>query len=208
MNGETFGIDKDGFVHIKNKMEYQQNEWTFVWRAKSAEESETKDSNSAHTLIKMISYNTVTDQSLMLCVPITGRTHQIREHLRFVGYPIVNDVGFELTNEKAEKWENPWPEKWETMKQFENDDKKCAEKLLQYQWERHQRETQKEGEYLVHLHAFFYSFFAERTLEFKTDLPQWSHCHVGLEGHDAFYTNLIETCRKVNPKSSLSTATN
>lgn len=31
-------------------------------------------------------------ESLVLCRPITGRTHQIRAHLQFIGYPISNDM--------------------------------------------------------------------------------------------------------------------
>ncbi|KAM1025539.1 hypothetical protein ACFX14_038578 [Malus domestica] len=30
--------------------------------------------------------------SLVLCEPVTGRTHQIRVHLQHVGYPIANDM--------------------------------------------------------------------------------------------------------------------
>eukprot|EP01029_Cantina_marsupialis_P004948 TRINITY_DN15260_c0_g1_i1.p1 TRINITY_DN15260_c0_g1~~TRINITY_DN15260_c0_g1_i1.p1 ORF type:complete len:586 (-),score=158.62 TRINITY_DN15260_c0_g1_i1:274-2031(-) len=32
------------------------------------------------------------EMSVILCQPITGRTHQIRVHLNFLGYPIANDV--------------------------------------------------------------------------------------------------------------------
>ncbi|PIN12604.1 RNA pseudouridylate synthase [Handroanthus impetiginosus] len=31
-------------------------------------------------------------QSIVLCEPITGRTHQIRVHLQFLGHPIANDM--------------------------------------------------------------------------------------------------------------------
>ncbi|KAL7114497.1 hypothetical protein ACP275_04G124800 [Erythranthe tilingii] len=31
-------------------------------------------------------------QSIVLCEPITGRTHQIRVHLQFLGHPIANDL--------------------------------------------------------------------------------------------------------------------
>ncbi|XP_002065047.2 RNA pseudouridylate synthase domain-containing protein 2 [Drosophila willistoni] len=33
----------------------------------------------------------VGDSSLVLCKPLTGRMHQIRVHLQYLGYPIVND---------------------------------------------------------------------------------------------------------------------
>jgi hypothetical protein len=41
------------------------------------------------TVFDRISYNGRT--SLVRCTPLTGRTHQIRVHLRYLGYPIAND---------------------------------------------------------------------------------------------------------------------
>jgi hypothetical protein len=41
------------------------------------------------TLFERMSYNGRT--SLVKCLPLSGRTHQIRVHLRYLGYPIAND---------------------------------------------------------------------------------------------------------------------
>uniref|UniRef100_A0A8C8SX93 Pseudouridylate synthase RPUSD2 n=1 Tax=Pelusios castaneus TaxID=367368 RepID=A0A8C8SX93_9SAUR len=41
------------------------------------------------TVFQRLSYNGRT--SVVKCFPYTGRTHQIRVHLQFLGYPIVND---------------------------------------------------------------------------------------------------------------------
>lgn len=41
------------------------------------------------TVFKKLGYNG--KSSLVLCSPKTGRTHQIRVHLQYLGYPIVND---------------------------------------------------------------------------------------------------------------------
>ena len=43
--------------------------------------------------------------SLMLCAPVTGRTHQIRVHLQHAGHPIVGDerYGDEAVNRQAQK---------------------------------------------------------------------------------------------------------
>lgn len=46
------------------------------------------------TLFQKLSYNGKT--SVVLCKPITGRMHQIRVHLQFLGYPIVNDPLYNL----------------------------------------------------------------------------------------------------------------
>jgi 23S rRNA-/tRNA-specific pseudouridylate synthase len=46
---------------------------------------------SAVTHIKLIAYDAESDQSLLCCEPLTGRTHQIRIHLQFLGHPICHD---------------------------------------------------------------------------------------------------------------------
>lgn len=53
--------------------------------------SDIKDSK---TLFKKIWYDEATDSTLLECYPITGRTHQIRVHLQYLGHPILNDVGY------------------------------------------------------------------------------------------------------------------
>lgn len=43
----------------------------------------------AKTTFQRLSYNDRT--SVVKCIPHTGRTHQIRVHLQYLGYPIIND---------------------------------------------------------------------------------------------------------------------
>eukprot|EP01132_Coremiostelium_polycephalum_P002752 gene2752-3422_t len=43
------------------------------------------------THFKLLSYNAERDTSVVECTPKTGRTHQIRIHLQWLGYPIAND---------------------------------------------------------------------------------------------------------------------
>ncbi|KAF3086052.1 hypothetical protein TWF706_011775 [Orbilia oligospora] len=45
----------------------------------------------AKTLFRRRSYNPTKDYSVVQCLPFTGRTHQIRVHLQFLGHPIAND---------------------------------------------------------------------------------------------------------------------
>ncbi|RPA79795.1 pseudouridine synthase [Ascobolus immersus RN42] len=45
----------------------------------------------AKTVFQKISYNAEKDYSIVRALPLTGRTHQIRVHLQFLGHPIMND---------------------------------------------------------------------------------------------------------------------
>ncbi|KAL7275377.1 DRAP deaminase [Rhizina undulata] len=45
----------------------------------------------AKTMFRKMKYNAAKDYSIVACHPLTGRTHQIRVHLQFLGHPICND---------------------------------------------------------------------------------------------------------------------
>lgn len=45
----------------------------------------------AKTEFKRVSYDPTSNTSIVKCKPFTGRTHQIRVHLQFLGHPIAND---------------------------------------------------------------------------------------------------------------------
>ncbi|KAF9550617.1 tRNA-pseudouridine synthase [Agrocybe pediades] len=45
----------------------------------------------AKTVFNIIHYDENTGSSVVRCRPFTGRSHQIRVHLQFLGYPIAND---------------------------------------------------------------------------------------------------------------------
>ena len=51
--------------------------------------SKSKQAREAQTRYTTLQY--FDEYSLVECAPITGRTHQIRVHLAYIGYPIVGD---------------------------------------------------------------------------------------------------------------------
>jgi len=49
------------------------------------------DGKTAISTFKSLGYDSSSDTSLLQCNPFTGRTHQLRLHLQFIGNPIAND---------------------------------------------------------------------------------------------------------------------
>lgn len=45
----------------------------------------------AKTVFNLVRYDANTDTSVVKCEPHTGRSHQLRVHLQYLGYPIAND---------------------------------------------------------------------------------------------------------------------
>ncbi|KAK3913407.1 RNA pseudouridylate synthase domain-containing protein 2 [Frankliniella fusca] len=50
-----------------------------------------KTGRPSKTTFELMNYNPNTNSSVILCRPYTGRTHQIRVHLQYLGFPIDND---------------------------------------------------------------------------------------------------------------------
>ncbi|KAJ6488254.1 pseudouridine synthase [Mycena vitilis] len=51
----------------------------------------------AKTVFKRLRYDANTDSSVLICKPYTGRSHQIRVHLQFLGHPVANDPVYSET---------------------------------------------------------------------------------------------------------------
>ncbi|ORY31392.1 pseudouridine synthase [Naematelia encephala] len=51
----------------------------------------TPEGKEAKTIFKRMSYDPKRDESVVHCRPMTGRTHQIRVHLQYLGHSIPND---------------------------------------------------------------------------------------------------------------------
>ncbi|KAI8984235.1 DRAP deaminase, partial [Mycotypha africana] len=81
------------------------------------------DGKPSVTKFEKLSYNGKT--SVVRCKPLTGRTHQIRVHLRYLGYPISNDPLYGNSTTWA-----PWIRPGERMK--DEDAKMLVDKLFEY----------------------------------------------------------------------------
>ena len=58
---------------------------------------------------KILSYDEKSNTSLLVCSPVSGRTHQLRVHLKYLGFPIINDTKYGATasNIDAQNENNP-----------------------------------------------------------------------------------------------------
>jgi RluA family pseudouridine synthase len=43
---------------------------------------------------RSLKYNPADNTSLIVCIPVTGRNHQLRVHLQWIGFPIVDDIQY------------------------------------------------------------------------------------------------------------------
>ena len=54
----------------------------------------TDQGKDAKTIFEILFYDEASNTSVVKWYPITGRTHQIRVHLKFIGHPIANDDNY------------------------------------------------------------------------------------------------------------------
>lgn len=146
------------------------------------------DSKSSTTLFYPIKYIPNSNESIIACKPLTGRTHQIRIHLTKLGYPITNDSIYcdNCTIYPQRLQFVKQYDRWEIVKDsiksefqkiidetnnkkdelISDTDKRCAECGVQLM------DDPNLNQLKIFLHAWQYSDI-EGTFNYQTDLPQW-----------------------------------
>ena len=117
--------------------------------------NEKNEPKYAETEFEFLFYDEKSNTSVVKCYPRTGRTHQIRIHLRVLGFPIANDpcYGGIIYND---------------IKEFE------SEEVKEYQINTQNEENISVSElfcYKIWLHAWKYKF---DNYTFETNEPDWS----------------------------------
>jgi 23S rRNA-/tRNA-specific pseudouridylate synthase len=119
--------------------------------------------------------------SIVECKPFTGRTHQIRVHLQYLGYPIVNDP---LYNQ--EKVWGPALGKQQELNQEEQQDIVSKLSTIVFPWDKLEEMNQDElycldcqlnrpdpttEQLKLYLHALKYE---SNDWSFETPFPEWA----------------------------------
>lgn len=159
----------------------------------------------AKTEFRRISYDPKSDTSIVKCMPFTGRSHQIRVHLQYLGHPIANDPIY--SNEFV------WGPSLGKNNEGETADiclrlDQIGKDRLATSW----FHPQADGEVLsgeicevsgmplysdpgpndldLWLHAYKYEA-ADKSWSYKTDFPEWA-----LEPHRKYMEMAIEEAKK------------
>ena len=125
------------------------------------EYNEKNEPKYAETEFEFLFYDEKSNTSVVKCYPKTGRTHQIRIHLRSLGFPIANDpcYGGIIYND---------------LKEFDN------QKLKEFQFNTENKDISVSELfcYKIWLHSFSYKF---DKYEFKTKEPDWAKKEYNIE---------------------------
>ena len=118
---------------------------------------EKNEPKYGETEFEFLFYDEKSNTSVVKCYPKTGRTHQIRIHLKCLGFPIANDpcYGGIIYNDLKE-FENPELKEYQINIENKDNENISVSELFCYK---------------IWLHAWSYKF---DKYEFKTQEPDWA----------------------------------
>eukprot|EP01080_Neovahlkampfia_damariscottae_P010991 gene10991-3697_t len=152
----------DKFLYLEDA---RRARWRFVENDKKLEELKkslpsSSYLKSAETIFLSLGYDEKTESTLIFCAPQTGRTHQLRQHLKSLNLVIIND---DFHENKIVKKENYWEENFD-----ENFNIKEVDPIKEIQ-------NPDTSSMMINLHAFKY-FSENGDYEFETkNLPKWTN---------------------------------
>ena len=140
-------IRKTYLVRVKGQFEKDCEVNIGILKKKGCLHEASIDGKASTTIFRHVSYDAKSNTSLVEAHPITGRTHQIRVHLQYLGFSIANDILY-----GGQKLNEPVSIDRSLVPNFENID----------------------GEvdfFQIWLHSCKYEFAG---LEFEVDKPNWT----------------------------------
>lgn len=159
----------------------------------------------AKTIYNRVSYDKQSNTSIVKCLPLTGRSHQIRVHLQYLGHPIANDPIY--SNEFVWGSNLGKNNEYDLDKVVENLDRIGKDRAVST-W----IHPEEDGEVLsgetcsicqtnlytdpgfndleLWLHAYKYSA-ADNSWSYKTEYPEWA-----IEPHRKFMELALEQAEK------------
>ena len=142
----------------------------------------------SETKFEKLFYDEKSNTSVVICKPKTGRTHQIRIHLKYLGFPIANDPCYggivfngikELDNPEMKEY--LFREKKDDKEKEEDEKKEKEEKKNENEHNINNNNNIIDNNlnlsvseiycYKIWLHAWTYKF---ENYEFKTSIPDWA----------------------------------
>ena len=145
---------------------------------------------SARTIFRCLSHDRNTNTSLLLCSPVTGRTHQIRLHLAHLGFFIVNDVLYNERDFEEERTDLPLDGLDSSLSRMEKNDLPKTRNMLDSGEEFKDKLCMKcqsptlfspsKLQPAMCLHSLRYSLGND--FSFQSDLPSWAENPLEVRG--------------------------
>ncbi len=84
----------DSFVSAQSAMFLQVNAPIETIDPLNGVRKITSKGKASTSLFRFLQYDAESDTSIIMCIPVTGRSHQLRVHLEWLGHSIINDVQY------------------------------------------------------------------------------------------------------------------
>lgn len=199
-------VGNHGVVHIWNALRELQHS-RGLWEAiESAEPSlngarptalfNTRDQDGlevrdCYSMFMLLHYDPASDTSIIACSPVSGKSRQLREHLKYLGHAIVGDetTAREVFERSDIVRDNPRSRLWNVLdpdvctnldlstdpdQQRVPNDMERAQQILLEQQIAECDENENLRQYSIHLHSLMYQ---ADDFCYRTALPAWFHDH-------------------------------